>query len=67
MMIFRAEGMNCGSCIKRITTAIMALDSGAQVKVDLSAKTVSVNSQLSAAEIMGAMANAGYPGQPVTP
>ncbi len=66
MMIFRAEGMNCGSCIKRITAAITALDAGAQVQVDLGAKTVSVSSSLSAAEIMGAMAAAGYPAQAVS-
>ncbi|MDB5796261.1 MAG: copper chaperone [Paucimonas sp.] len=54
------EGMTCGGCVRRVTRAIQSLDGGADVHVDLSSKTVRVDSTTALSGIRYAIESAGY-------
>ncbi|MBN2991725.1 heavy-metal-associated domain-containing protein [Pseudomonas cedrina subsp. fulgida] len=60
MQVFSVEGMTCGHCVRAVTQALQNLDSSASVKVDLAAKEVGVESQLSAERIIEAITQEGY-------
>ena len=60
MQIFSVEGMTCGHCVRAVTQAVQSQDPAAEVKVDLAAKQVSVQSQLSAEVIAGLIREEGY-------
>ncbi|MBD9460202.1 heavy-metal-associated domain-containing protein [Pseudomonas sp. PDM05] len=60
MQVFSVEGMTCGHCVKSVTQAVHNQDPSAEVKVDLAAKQVSVQSQLSAQQIADAIREEGY-------
>lgn len=51
----------CSACVNTINVAIQKVDAGATVKADTKAKTVSVETQASEAEIKEAIASVGYP------
>jgi copper chaperone len=53
--------MACSACVTNITSAVQAVDAQATLSADLSNKVVSINSQLSLAEISQAITQAGYP------
>ncbi|HEY1181497.1 MAG TPA: heavy-metal-associated domain-containing protein [Rhodocyclaceae bacterium] len=61
MYQFHVPNMSCGHCVARITKALQAADSGAAVKVDLTTKTVSVESPASEATLREVLNEAGYP------
>ncbi|EZI24275.1 cation transporter [Pseudomonas extremaustralis] len=60
MQLFNVEGMTCGHCVKAVTQAIKNQDPAAEVTVDLAAKQVSVQSQLSPEVIAGLIREEGY-------
>ncbi|WP_338497552.1 cation transporter [Pseudomonas sp. WP18] len=60
MQVFNVQGMSCGHCVKAITQAVQARDPAADVQVDLSAKTVQVQSSLPAATVVEAIKEEGY-------
>jgi copper chaperone len=60
MQVFSVEGMTCGHCVKAVTQAIKSQDPAAEVTVDLAAKQVSVQSQLSREVIAGLIREEGY-------
>jgi copper chaperone len=60
MQVFNVEGMSCGHCVKAVTQAIKNQDPAAEVTVDLAAKQVSVQSQLSPEVIAGLIREEGY-------
>ncbi|AKJ97388.1 MULTISPECIES: heavy-metal-associated domain-containing protein [Pseudomonas] len=60
MQVFNVQGMSCGHCVKAITQAVQARDPAADVQVDLSAKTVQVQSSLPAAAVVEAIKEEGY-------
>lgn len=60
-MRFHVENMTCGHCDRSIRKAIAALSPEASVAVDLRARTVEVEGDLSAAQIVAALADEGYP------
>lgn len=60
MTAFQVEGMGCGSCVAKITTAIKALDFGADVVVDLETGVVSVQSNQSAEPLQEAIEDLGF-------
>lgn len=62
--LFKVEGMSCQHCVAAITRAVQALDQSAEVKVDLSAGLVRVNSRLSANTVLRVLAEEGYPAVP---
>ncbi|MCS3514749.1 MULTISPECIES: heavy-metal-associated domain-containing protein [Pseudomonas] len=60
MQVFSVEGMTCGHCVRAVTQAVQNQDPTAEVKVDLAAKQVSVQSQLSREAIIGLIKEEGY-------
>lgn len=60
MMRFHVENMTCGHCDRTIRKAIAALSPQAIVAIDLRAKHVDVESPLTAAQIVAALAEEGY-------
>ncbi|MFK3944088.1 heavy-metal-associated domain-containing protein [Pseudomonas monteilii] len=60
MQTFEVHGMSCGHCVKAVTRALQAHDAGAVVEVDLASARVNVTSQLSAEQIVAAIAEEGY-------
>ena len=60
MQVFNVEGMSCGHCVKAITNAIQGQDSTAEVRVDLAAGEVRVDSQLSAEQLIDVISEEGY-------
>ncbi len=64
-MMFRVEGMTCGSCANRVTRAVRTLDASAAVAVDRAHGTIEVVSTAAAAAIAAAVTAAGYPAETV--
>jgi len=60
MLRFQVEGMSCGHCVESVTNAVTAADPQAEVHVDLSAKSVTVESTLPDAAVAEAIRGAGY-------
>ncbi len=60
MQVFSVEGMTCGHCVRAVTQAVQSQDPTADVKVDLAAKQVSVQSQLSPEVIADLIREEGY-------
>ena len=56
----KVSGMSCGHCVRAITQAIQALDSQAQIQVNLAQATVNIESSLTQAAIAAAIEEAGY-------
>ena len=67
MITFLVDGMHCGRCAARIDHAIRDMDAGADVRVDLDAGTVSVDSVRTPDELSAALARIGYPARPAAP
>ena len=61
MPTFNVPDMSCGHCVKAITEAVHVLDADAKVETDLESKNVSIDSQASAAALVEALTQAGYP------
>lgn len=60
MQVFNVQGMSCGHCVRAITQALQAKDPAANVRVDLAAKEVGVESALSADEVISLISEEGY-------
>ena len=60
-MRLAVDGMTCGHCVRTITRAVQALDPAAQVAVDLDARSVDVQTDLPAEQVVAAIVAAGYP------
>lgn len=60
MQVFNVEGMSCGHCVKAITQALQAKDPTANVRIDLAAKEVGVESALTADQVIAAISEEGY-------
>lgn len=58
---FDVQGMSCGHCERAVTQAVKAVDPAAQVKVDLAAGKVQVESAQPREAIAKAIADEGYP------
>lgn len=63
MQVFDVQGMTCGHCSRAVTQAVQALDTQAQVNVDLAGKQVSVESGLTTEQILAAIREEGYEAQ----
>ena len=63
MQVFNVQGMSCQHCVAAITRAVQALDSAAQVQVDLSGARVSIESVLPEADLLQVLAQEGYTAQ----
>ncbi len=60
MTTYRVNGMTCQGCANSVTKAIKAAAPAAAVKVDLTAKTVSVEGQVAAETVQAAVKDAGF-------
>jgi copper chaperone len=60
MQVFSVEGMTCGHCVRAVTQAVQSQDPAASVKVDLAAKEVGVESNLSAEQVIHLITEEGY-------
>ncbi|MFJ2367390.1 heavy-metal-associated domain-containing protein [Pseudomonas sp. NPDC087697] len=61
MQVFNVQGMSCGHCVRAITQALQAKDPAANVRVDLAAKEVGVESgELSADQVINLISEEGY-------
>lgn len=58
---FTLPSMNCGSCIKRITSALLAIDPKAEINADLPTHRLTVTSDAAADPLRLALVQAGYP------
>lgn len=61
---FIVEGMSCGHCEKAVTQAVLTVDPQAQVIIDRSQNTVSVESEKPRESLREAIAEEGYRVQP---
>jgi copper chaperone CopZ len=62
--LFDVRGMNCGSCVRRITQALGALEGVGEVEASVPDKTVRVRhdgSRIGAEQLSVALTDAGYP------
>ncbi len=60
-MKLNVPDMSCGHCVATITKTVKGLDAAAEVKADLAAKQVTVETGLPAETVMKALDEAGYP------
>ncbi|MEQ9334144.1 heavy-metal-associated domain-containing protein [Thalassobaculum sp.] len=61
---FKVQEIHCGACAKRVTTAIQAVQPGANVQVDIASGLVTVHPAGDAGAIVKAITDAGYPAVP---
>jgi copper chaperone len=60
MTTFEVKDMTCGHCIKAITQAVLAVDSTANVQIDLPSYRVQIESASAETELSNAIVKAGY-------
>ena len=60
MYQFNIDDMTCGHCVSRVTKAVKAVDSQAEVDISLRDKRVNVRSGAGQDEIAQAIHEAGY-------
>ena len=61
MNAFEIKDMTCGHCVGTITKAVVALDPGAQVQIDLATHRVEIDaSDIHAAQWADVISQAGY-------
>lgn len=60
MQVFSVEGMTCGHCVRAVTQAVHSQDPAASVNVNLAAKEVGVESQLSDEQVIALITEEGY-------
>lgn len=58
---FKLPDMSCGHCRSAVTAAVKELDAQAEVQVDLTEKSVRVDSTLAREALADALTEAGYP------
>ena len=59
-LALRVEGMTCQHCVRAVTAAIVALDPGAVVTVDLAARLVTAETKAERAAVVAAVQAEGY-------
>ena len=59
-MKLKVPSISCEGCAETITQAIKVADSNARVEVDVTAKTVSVESEMSDASVRQVIVGAGH-------
>jgi copper chaperone len=63
---YHVNPLTCGSCVRRITEALQAIDSGARVEVDLAAGTVVAEGFFNDATVIATLAAIGYEASPAS-
>jgi copper chaperone len=65
MLKLSVPDMSCGHCEATVTKAIRSVDETAKVNVDLTSRTVAIESTADMLRIVAALEAEGYPSQPV--
>lgn len=65
-MKYSVSPLTCGRCVRSITEALQAVDSGARVQVDLAAGTVDADGAFDTATVVSALAAIGYEAVPAS-
>lgn len=65
-MKFHVTPLTCGRCVRSITEAFQAVDTGARVEVDLEAGTVDVEGTFDETTAVATLAAIGYQATPAT-
>ena len=60
MLTLQVKGMTCNHCVKAVTQAVMEVDPGARVKVDLPSGRVEVETSAGDPAVSAAVTEAGY-------
>lgn len=63
MLTLNLPSMHCGGCVRGVTAVLHTLDPQAQVEVDLSTKTLRVETTAAAEAVVDALTQAGHPPQ----
>ena len=63
MLELTIPSMTCGHCVGTVTKAVQSVDPRAALTVDLSGKTVRIETTANRDAVAGALAEAGYPPQ----
>lgn len=66
MVRLKVTRMNCGGCAKSVTRAILGVDPGATVDIDLGEGIVSIASASDGAPFADAIRSAGYGAEALT-
>jgi copper chaperone CopZ len=66
MYELKVEDMTCGHCMSRVTQALKSVDPAAKLDIDLKTRQVRIESACELLELTDALAEAGYPAQPVS-
>jgi len=61
MQEFVIQSMSCGGCASRVAQAVKKLDAQAKIEVDLSSRTVRIESTEDRVAVTKALTEAGYP------
>jgi copper chaperone len=64
-MQFQIDAMHCDSCVQSVARAILRVDPDAAVQTDLDARQIFVATDAVEADIVGALAAAGFPASPI--
>ena len=65
MQRFKVTGMTCGHCVRAVKDAVLAVDPGARVEVDLGTGVLTVREGTAPANrIIAAIADEGYAAEP---
>ena len=65
MTELKVPEMSCGHCKAAVEKAVASVDAGAEVKVDLENRTVSINSSADEATLIDALKSEGYESAPI--
>ncbi len=60
-MQLKIENMTCGGCANSVTKAIQSIDPTARIETNPVARSVTLETTASTAELQKALENAGYP------
>lgn len=59
----KVTGMSCGGCVRHVTAALQALEGVERVEVDLAGGLVRIDGSADDANLVAALAEAGYPAE----
>ena len=61
MIHLQVRNMSCGDCVRSVTRAVQAVDTGATVQVDIASGTVGIEGSRDPAAYAAALEQAGFP------
>lgn len=65
MKTLHIPDMSCGHCKATVEETIKTLDPDAQIKFDMDARQIELDSQVETANVQAALSEVGYPARPI--